>query len=200
MTLEGNSGLEEKTASAVKVIEEALRERQGAFAVYLADSSGLVLLHLLKTIENGKITIPVLCLQFQPLPTEVLCFVDKLMRMWGFYLDVERTPVKPDGSIYTEDEMSEITEKTLVKLGARRVISAHTGPFEDGAYSSVRGGCAEFRPLYGFDEDDILEYSGLHRLPLCSLDKIAAETKSAGQNDDIEDAALREKLRSLGYI
>lgn len=195
--------LTDKAYSAIKIVEEALSEREGAFAVYLCDRVGLVLLHMLKKAGGGRVPVPVISLQFQPIAGEVFRFVDKLRRIYSLDMMVERFPEKADGTSYTEDEMKSLAAHALRKRGVCRVLSSSTELFGDGSYSSETEGYREFRPLTGFSEDDISDYIAKYRIPVCSLGLDGAakqEPITGGRPENPDDKELMDKLKKLGYM
>lgn len=196
--------LVEKTGSARNIVIEAVAERDGAFAVYLCDHAGLVLLHLLKMAGGGRVPVPVISLQFQPIAGEVLRFVDKVRRIYSLDMTVERFPAKPDDASYTEDEIKCLAAHALKKGGVRWVLSSCTEPFKDGSHSSEMDGYREFRPLSGFSGGDVSGYIARHGLPVCSIDiddaGLMRTVTTGGRPEDPDDKELMDKLKSLGYM
>jgi len=192
--------LEEKEHGAREIIREALSDVDRLFVIYKGDRPGLVLLHMLRTAGDGSTSIPVVNLQFLPIPGGALRFMDKLKRMWALELDVFRFHEKPDGGRYTEDEIAREAALVLCVRGAKRVLTSCTAAFEGGACSGTGQGHVEFRPLSGFSGEDIAAYAERHKLPACSANFEERDAMAAMRAEDTGNKELADRLRKLGYL
>lgn len=172
--------LTEKIERSKQIIAAALEEAKGAMATFSGGKDSLVLLHLIRSVQGGKIAIPVLNIDTGVKFPEIYRFIDKMQRLWGFNLLRENNiGAIPPGEIGQDQVQCCYHLKTVPlkrALEKYRVSHLFTAirrdehPARAGEdYISPRENHIRVQPLLHFTREDIWAYIRLHHLPYCSL-------------------------------
>lgn len=172
--------LAEKIALARHIICQALEQAPRPMAAFSGGKDSLVLLHLIRSVQGGRIAIPVLNIDTGVKFSEVYWFVDKMQRLWGFELLREgNVGAIPPEEIGRDQARCCYYLKTLPlkrvleKYGVSHLFTAirwDEHPARAGEdYFSLREGHVRVQPLLHFTREDIWAYIRLHHLPYCSL-------------------------------
>lgn len=218
-----NSDLELKVNRAREIIREALAKARNPFTTFTGGKDSLVLLHLLRTVGEGKLPVGVLHIDTTVDFPEIYAFIDKMSRLWNFsYLRERNQEALQKISIASNryDCCTELKIKTLemaiAKYGIDYLFVAIRADEQEArkqeAHFVDRGNHIRVHPILDFTESDIWTYIKSYNIPYCSLydrgyrslgcvpcTKPAAEA-SERSGRDAEKEKIMSELRRLGYF
>lgn len=211
----------DKEKKSRHIISEALSIAKTPYCVLTGEMNSLVVLHLIKLLQDGSINLPVLHIDTTVEFPEIYQFIEKMQRLWGFRLVRERNDEALRTITIAEDKelccrllKTEALRNAIHKYGIdylflpKRLDEKGEDPF-----FSVQGKCTLVDPLSHFSEEDSWQYIKKYNLPHCSLwDQDHTEIvcylctpshldkRKKMINDITVDKKIAEKLKELGYL
>ncbi|MGB9804961.1 phosphoadenosine phosphosulfate reductase family protein [Desulfofundulus sp.] len=216
--------LEQKIERAREIIAAALEQAERAMVTFSGGKDSLVLLHLVRSVQGGKIAIPVLNIDTGVKFPEIYRFIDKMQRLWQFNLvrenNIGAVPPEEIGRDKVEccHRLKTVPlQRALVRYSVSHLFTAirrDEHPARSGEdYISQREDHVRVHPLLDFTRDDIWAYIRLHHLPYCSLYdrryvslgcRPCTSPAGPGEAERSGRAAVKERvmsdLRRLGYF
>ena len=178
---EQERALEEKEARSLEVLRQALERFQGKIATtFTGGKDSLTVLHMLKRIGAGNVTIPVLNLDTTVKFNEIIKFRDRLAREWNLDLIITTNHEGLKKIKIAEDHeqcclvlKAEAIDMAVKKNGWKALITGvrwdEQPAREDEEYFSDRTEHTRVQPILHFSELDIWAYIKKYALPYCSL-------------------------------
>lgn len=207
--------LEEKEKLAQENIKKELKNSENPFLFFDGRSESLVILHLLRQINMGK--VPALFIDTTVEFKEIYQFIEKMRKLWGFRLIIERNEnalkiikiaedrEKCCGLLKKEALENAIQKHNIDRLFAFKDDKIKTELFiKDGTDIMVY-------PIQLFAREDIRNYILKYNLPHCSLyDKgyhnilcvpcTDTEKLEKKQNSQQVEDEMKKRLKALGYF
>jgi phosphoadenosine phosphosulfate reductase len=208
------SSILEKRERSLEIIRTALKGAAKPAAVLTEESSSIVLLHLLRSVEEGRLPVAVVEIDALIVHPQIRVYLEKMKKLWNFTsLREEIDPVlhriqRASGA----REVSETWKQHLLKAVHRYAITHLFVPVCHGrdarkareAYFSESEGYVRVNPVLHFGETDLREYMERYGIPLCSLFESASKGRSMEDllmiEKDGEERERKRKLESLGYF
>lgn len=207
--------LEEIEKLAQEKIKKELKNSENPFLLFDGRSGSLVILHLLRQINMGK--VPALFIDTTVEFKEIYQFIEKMRKLWGFRSIIERN----ENALKTI-KIAEDREKccSLLKIEAlENAIKKHNIDrlfvFMDDKIKAelfIKDGIDILvYPIQHFSSEDIRNYILKYNLPHCSLyDKgyynilcvpcTNAEKFEKKQKSKQDEDEIKKRLKALGYI
>lgn len=216
-----NLSLEEKVKISQNIISKAISKSKNSYALFTGGNDSLIMLHLIKTIQMGKITLPVLHIDTTVEFPEVYQFIEKMRRLWGFLLVTERNEnalrtirIAEDRQLCCRQLKMEALRKAIdkYKIDGLFLAKRSDGKKQD-PFFLVHEKVNITTPIQNFLEKDIWNYIKKYNLPFCSFydnkyyeitclpcTQAYVEKKSDKRNDKSEDYEIAKRLKELGYL
>ena len=207
--------LEEKEKISLEMIGVSMREARNPWVSFSGGKKSLVLLHLVKRCNSGKINVlhADTTVEFD----NIINYIDKMRRLWGFNL---LKACADNININIAENKIECCKQLILDPIGKAVedhkidcIYIGTTYGEERLDWSVieEKGARPANPIQHFLEEDIWEYIKKYNLPHCSLYRegylnldckpcsgLGEEKKIQANNQD--EARIRESFRRLGYL
>jgi phosphoadenosine phosphosulfate reductase len=216
-----NDSLEEKVKTSLNIITETLSRAKNPYALFTGRIDSLVMIHLIRRLQDGTINLPVLHIDTTIELPEIYQFIEKMQRLWGFQLVRESNDVALQTLIIAED--NELCCHLLKTETLRGAIDKYEIDFlflakrldskEKDDIFFVNEKIISVNPLRNFFEKDIWDYIEKYNLPYCSLysnnrKKIMCSPcthtnfrKKPEKKEFFEgEKDIAKKLRALGYV
>lgn len=213
--------LEKKISEAVEVIKETLSKAKNPFVAFTGGKDSLTTLHLVRSV--CRIPVNVLFIDTSAHFDEIYLFVEKIRRLWGLNLKMEKNEEAFKTVKIAEDkaECCSLLKAQPLKHSVRKyeIDYLFTGIRKDEQearkneqYTSPKEDHIRVNPIVYFTERDVWEYIKKYNLPYCSLyDKgyrsidCSPCTKPAEGSDErsgrsADKELVMNKLRRLGYF
>lgn len=212
-----------KVKRAKKVILEPLAKARDPFTTFTGGKDSLVLLHLLRTVGNGRMPVGVLHIDTTVDFPEVYAFIDKMSKLWNFvYIREKNSEALQRISIASNrcECCTELKVKTLAMAIAKHKIdylfvairADEQEARKQETYFVDRGNHVRVHPMLDFTESDVWIYIKSYNLPYCSLYDQGyrslgcvpctrpAVDASERSGRDAEKEKIMSELRRLGYF
>jgi len=208
------SSILEKRERSLEIIRTALKGAAKPATVLTEESSSIVLLHLLRSVEEGRLPVAVVEMDALIGHPQIRVYLEKMKRLWNFTSFREEIDPflhriqKASGA----GEVSETWERYLLKAVHRYAIThlfvavchGRDAGEAEGVYFSESEGYVQVNPILHFGEADVCEYMERYGIPLCSLFESASKRRSREDllmiEEDGEERERKRKLESLGYF
>jgi phosphoadenosine phosphosulfate reductase len=211
--------LEEKENLALQIIKIELDDTENPFILFNGSVESLVVMHLLRQINGGKISIPVLHIDTSAEFKEIYQYIEKMRKLWRFRLIRERNEEALKIIKFGEDRerccsMLKITalENAIKKYNIDRLLAVEDGKIKMKTdLFIIQGRNTMVYPIKHFSEEEVWDYVKRHNLPYCSLyDKGYKDIKCTPCTDPVktkderfkkgEEIEIKKRLKALGYF
>ncbi len=211
--------MEEKENQAIEIIKKGLIDAKNPFILFDGRIESLIVLHLLRQVNKGKIPFPVLHIDTSVEFNEIYQYIEKMKKLWGFRLIKERNEEALKTIKFAEDRekccgmLKYISrENAIKKYNIDRLFA-----FQD---RQIKTNMESFKllderimtyPIQHFSQDDVWEYIKKYNLAYCSLyDKgynniqCTPCIESLKPKDEKltkkEEDEIKKRLKALGYM
>jgi phosphoadenosine phosphosulfate reductase len=211
--------LEEKENQARQIIKKGLEEARNPFVLFDGRAESLVVLHLLRHANGGKIPIPVLHIDTTAEFKELYQYIEKMSKLWGFRLIRESNEEALNTIKFAEDKEKCCSTLKITAMGnaIKKFNIDRLFAFEDGIIKKnmdlftidIRN--IILNPVQDFSVEEIWNYIKKYNLPYCSLYDIGYEyiqcipcTDPVKPKDESivkhEEEEIKKRLKALGYM
>jgi phosphoadenosine phosphosulfate reductase len=209
--------LKDKELKAIEIIKKGLIDSKNPFILFDGRLESLVILHLVRRVNDGKIPIPVLHIDTTVEFKEIYHYIEKMKKLWGLKLVNEKN-AQALSTIKIGDNKEKCCE-TLKNNTLKNAIGKYNIDrllvFDDGLIKPDTelplSNCILIYPIRHFSREDCRDYIKKYNLPHCSLydkgyynilctpctDKEKIEKKQNSKQDEVE---MKKRLKALGYI
>lgn len=204
------AAFEEKVKSAEELIIKKLAEAKDPFVCFSGGKRSTVLLHMVKKLSSGKVNAILVDtgVQFD----NIIQYANKMDRLWQVNLEVERPLCNIVPGIDREDCCRKLICDPLAGAASKYGIDLlFIGLYKDKTNGLAKGlsslGDTAAYPLWHFTDDDVRGYIKKYNIPICSLYEkgylaidcapCSARVEAISADDE---AAMKEKLKKLGYV
>lgn len=214
--------LDEKINKAIKVIKDTILKAENPFVAFTGGKDSLTALHLVRSVCTSPVNV--LFIDTSAHFREIYLFVEKIRRLWGLNLKVEKNEEALKIIRIAEDKAEcclqlkvQALKHSIKKYDIDYLLTGirrdEQEARRDEEYICPKEDHIRVNPIMYFTEKDVWEYMRGHNLPYCSLydkgyrsiDCIHCTSPAAEGADERagrtkEKEAIMEKLRNLGYF
>jgi phosphoadenosine phosphosulfate reductase len=208
--------LEDKEIEAVKIILDTIEKAKNIFFIFDGRAESLIVLDLLRRINDGKILIPVLFIDTSVEFKDIYQYIEKMRKLWGFRLITEKNEEVPKTFKFGMDKEKccNIMKTDTLKNAIKKYKIDQLFAYYDEGIKIDKELLAKdiiIYPLQYFSNKDVWDYIQKYNIPYCSLyDKgyknitcipCADPLKSNNEQTIKEDEdEIKKRLKALGYI
>ncbi len=213
--------LEKKEAIALDIIDEGLSIAKNPFMVFTGRKDSLVLLHLIRRFQNGRITIPILQIDTTVEFEDIYNYIEKMKKLWLFKLIRERNEEALQklkiaenkeeccGRLKVEALKNIIGRKGIdylfmdIRWDESEACTTETFILNKGTHTGIH-------PILLFTEKDVWDYIKKYNLPYCSLyDRgykdiqcvpCTDSLKLKDEQNEQKEEEIKKRLKALGYM
>ncbi len=211
--------LEEKENQARQAIKKGLDDAGNPFILFDGRVESLIVLHLLRQVNEGKIRIPVLYIDTTVDFKEIYQYIEKMRKLWGLKLIKETNQEALRTIKFAEDKekccrmlKKNVLENIIKKYNIDRLFA-----FDDEKVKTstdlftINNRNIIIYPIQHFYKEDVWNYIKKYNLSYCSLyDKGFKNIRCIPCTDPVEpkderlekleEDEIKKRLKALGYM
>ncbi len=209
--------LEDKELKALEIMKKGLIDAINPFIIFDGRAESLVILHLVRRANDGKISIPILHIDTTVEFKEIYRYIEKMKKLWGLKLVTE----KNEQALSTikigdnKEKCCETLKHNTLKNAIKKYDIDRLLVFNDGSFKSDieqhASNCIIINPIQHFSSKDRWDYIRKYNLPHCSLyDKGYNNILCVPCTDEVRpikeqyskqyEDEMKKRLKALGYI
>jgi phosphoadenosine phosphosulfate reductase len=212
----------DKEKMSSDIISEALSKAKAPYCIFTGELGSLVLLHLIRRLQDGSINLPVLHIDTTVEFPEIYQFIDKMRKLWGFRLLREKNDEALRTITIAEDKelccrllKTEALMNAINKYGIDYLFLAKRWNEQaEDPFFSIQGKCSLVNPLSHFSEEDTWDYAKKYNLPCCTFYErvfkknvcfpctglLLTQGNKFQDESQHEKEKVSQKLKHLGYL
>lgn len=213
--------LEEKEKISQNIISDVLLNAKNPYSLFTGDKESLIVLHLIRQVGDGRITLPLLHIDTTVYFPEVYNFIEKMQRFWGFRIvrakneeAIRTIKIAEDKALCCHLLKTETLKESTFKYNIDYLFIAKKGGEKkrDPFFISTKK-CIPINPIGHFSTKDTWHYIRKYNIPFCSLYEQGYRkldctpctgVVSVGYKKDYRDNQteefVKDRLKSLGYL
>lgn len=209
--------LKDKEIEAEKIILDNIEKAKNPYVIFDGRVESLIVLNLLRHINDGKILIPVLFIDTSAEFKDIYQYIEKMRKLWGFRLIKEKNEAVPKTFSFgvEKEKCCNILKTETLKIAIKKYKIDRLFAYDDEKIKIDIESLAKdiiVYPLKYFSNKDVWDYIQKYNIPYCSLyDKgyknitcipcCADPLKSYNEPTMKEDEdEIKKRLKALGYI